>query len=203
MPLLSALSHAGYYEDRYWGDQYGDEALDACEDLTGVRTARVVARFLGRWLGLVFGVLFAYVRFRLTPKRERGYPFREMFIQLFGAVTAITGTAALSLDVERAARVANVLEIFSVLPRRFAARGIYEFCLGLREIGREQQATAFETFDGLLEALPGSAAVPRVAARHAAPLRHGRALRPGCVRGVSRRRAAPRSRAPTRSTPRG
>jgi hypothetical protein len=151
MPLLAALSHAGYYEDRHWGDLYGDEALDACEDLTGIRTARVVARFLGRWLGLVLGVLFAYGRFRLTPKRERGYPFFEMFIQLFGAVTAITGTAALSLDVERAARVANVIEIFSVLPKRFAAAGIYEFCVALREIGREQQATAFKTFNALLE----------------------------------------------------
>jgi hypothetical protein len=150
-PLLSALSHAGYYEDRYWGDRYGDEALDACEDLCGVRTARSVARFLGRWLGLVVGVLFAYVRFRLTPKRERGYPFFELFIQLFGAVTAITGTASLSLDVERATRVAKVLEIFSVLPRRFAAVGIYEFCIGLREIGREEPASAFATFDALLK----------------------------------------------------
>jgi Protein kinase domain/AAA ATPase domain len=151
MPLLAALSHVGYYEDRYWGDQYGDEALDACEDLSGVRTARVIARFLGRWAGIVLGVLFAYVRFLFTPKRERGYPFFEIFIQLFGAVTTITGTAALSLDVERATRVAKVLEIFSVLPRRFAAAGIYEFCLGLREIGREQQATACDMFDGLLK----------------------------------------------------
>jgi hypothetical protein len=151
MPLLSALSHAGYYEHRYWGDQYGDEALDACEDLCGVRTARAVARRLGRWAGLLIGVLVAYARFRLTPKRERGYPFFEMFIQLFGAVTAITGTAALSLDVERATRVANVLDIFSVLPRRFAAAGIYEFCIGLREIGREEPARAFDTFDALLK----------------------------------------------------
>ena len=151
MPLLAALSHVGYYEDRAWGDRYGDEALDACDDLCGVRTARVVARFLGRWPGLVLGVLFAYLRFLVTPKRERGYPFFEMFIQLFGAVTAITGTAALSLDVERATRVANVLEIFSALPRRFASAGIYEFCLGLREIGRDQQATACATFDGLLK----------------------------------------------------
>jgi hypothetical protein len=153
VPLLAALAHAGYYEDRYWGDQYGDEALDATEDLTGLRTARVVARFFGRFIGLVAGVLFAYVRFLVTPKRERGYGFRELFIQLFGAVTAITGTAALSLDVERAARVANVLEIFSVLPRSFASTGIYVFCAGLREFGREQQASAFRTFDALQKRL--------------------------------------------------
>jgi hypothetical protein len=151
VPLLSALAHTGYYEDRYWGDQYGDEALDACEDLCGLRTARWIARFLGRGPGLVLGVLLAYVRFCLIPRRERGYGFFEMYIQLFGAVTAITGTASLSLDVERATRVANVLEIFSVLPRRFAAAGIYEFCVGLREIGREEPVKAFATFDALLK----------------------------------------------------
>jgi hypothetical protein len=47
--------------------------------------------------------------------------------------------------------VANALAVFSVLPRWSAAVGIYEFCLGLREIGRDQQATACETFDGLLK----------------------------------------------------
>jgi hypothetical protein len=150
-PLLAALAHAGYYEDRYWGDRYGDEALDACEDLCGLRTARTLARFLGRWPGLLIGVLFAYLRFLLSPKRERGYPFFELFIQLFGAVTAITGTASLSLDVERAARVAKVLEIFSVLPRHFTAVGVYEFCIGLHEIGREEPARAFATFDALLK----------------------------------------------------
>jgi serine/threonine-protein kinase len=149
MPLLAALSHAGYYQDRYWGDQYGDEALDACEDLSGVRTARVLSRFLGRWLGMVVGLYVAFVRFHFTPRRERGYPFFEMLVQLFGAVTTITGTAALSLDVERATRVADALSLFSALPRRLAPVGIYEFCLGLRDIGRDQQATAFTAFSAL------------------------------------------------------
>jgi hypothetical protein len=149
MPLLAALAHAGYYEDRYWGQQYGDEALDACEDLSGVRTARQLRRIFGRWLGMVLGLLLAFVRFHLTPKRERNYPFDEMLVQLFGAVTTLTGAAALSLDVERATSVADALEIFAALPKRLAPVGIYEFCLGLREIGREQQTTAFASFERL------------------------------------------------------
>jgi hypothetical protein len=150
MPLLAALAHTGYYEDRFWGDRYGDEALDACEDLSGIRAARVLSRFLGRWLGMVLGILFAFVRFTLTPRRERGYSFFEMMIQLFGAVTTLTGTASLSLDVERGARVADALSLFSVLPKRLAPAGIYEFCKGLPEIGRDRQASAFEVFDDLL-----------------------------------------------------
>jgi hypothetical protein len=149
MPLLAALAHAGYYEDRYWGEEYGDEALDACEDLSGVRTARHLRRIFGRWLGMILGLLVAFIRFRLTPKRERNYPFDEMLVQLFGAVTTLTGTASLSLDVERATAVADALEIFSVLPKRLPPVGIYEFCVGLREIGREQQSAAFESFERL------------------------------------------------------
>jgi hypothetical protein len=149
MPLLSALAHAGYYEDRIWGERYGDEALDACEDLSGVRTARRMRRFLGRWLALVVGIVTALIRFHLTPKRERGYPFSELLVQLFGVVTALSGAAALSLDVERAASIADVIEIFSIVPERVAAAGIFAFCVGLREIGREEQGKVFELFDTL------------------------------------------------------
>ncbi|MGH7272365.1 MAG: hypothetical protein ACREJ3_18200, partial [Polyangiaceae bacterium] len=148
-PLLAALAHVGYYENRVWGDIYGDEALDACEDLCGLRSARNLSRFFGRWLGLLMGLLFAFVRFYLTPKRDRPYPFQELFVQLFGVVTTLTGAAALSLDVDRATRVAEVLEVFSVLPSRLTPVGIYDFCVGLREIGREHQALAYATFDVL------------------------------------------------------
>ena len=36
----SALAQAGYYEDRKWGERYGDEALDMLEDVSGLRAAR-------------------------------------------------------------------------------------------------------------------------------------------------------------------
>ncbi|HEX3771888.1 MAG TPA: hypothetical protein VHV30_13520, partial [Polyangiaceae bacterium] len=145
----AALAHAGYYEHWSWADRYGDDALDACEDLSGVRTARGLRRFLGRWLAMVVGVLLAFVRFRMAPARGRPASFREMLVQLFGAVTTLTGTASLSLDVERATRVTQVLELFSQLPSRVASVGIYEFCLSLREIGRERQTQAYAAFDRL------------------------------------------------------
>lgn len=149
IPLLSSLAHAGFYEDRRWGDRYGDEALDACEDLCGLRSARTLRRFFGRWLGLVMGLLLAYGRFWLAPREDRGYPFRDLLRQLFGAVTTLTGTAALSLDVTRATRVADVIDVFSILPARLTPVGIYEFCRGLREIGLENQSVAYKQFDVL------------------------------------------------------
>jgi hypothetical protein len=149
MPLLAALALVGYYEDRVWGERYGDEALDACEDLSGLRLARSLRRVLGRWLGMTLGIFIAFLRFQFTPRRERNYPFYEMLVQLFGVVTTLTGTAALSLDVERAAKVTRSLELFSTLPRRLSPTGIYEFCVGLREIGREHQVQVYESFDAL------------------------------------------------------
>jgi hypothetical protein len=153
LPLLAALAYSGYYEDRRWGDVYGDEALDASEDLTGLRTARSLRRFFGSWLGLVMGLVFAWLRFAFSPKSDRKYSFREMLVQLFGAVTTLTGIAASSLDFERATDVANVLEVFAVLPERLTPVGIHQFCLALREIGREQQTVAFASFDTLIHHL--------------------------------------------------
>jgi hypothetical protein len=175
MPLLAALAQAGYYEERSWGERYGDAALDALEDISGLRSARRLRRFFGRKLGLVFGILFAVVRFQFLPKSERRYSFATVLIHLFGAVTTLAATAALSLDAERAAKVADVLEPFSVLPARLTPVGIYEFCKGLGEIGRDNEAAAYETFEKLLQrfedpryypTLPADARKIYVAAAH-------------------------------------
>ena len=79
MPLLARLAHAGYYEDRVWGEHYGDEALDALEDSRVSARRGTFAASLGRWLGWgSSGILVALVRFRLAPARERRYSFGEM-----------------------------------------------------------------------------------------------------------------------------
>ena len=123
VPLLAALSHAGYYEDRSWGAQYGDEALDACEDLTGAANGarhRALSRAMARPRPRPAPRVRALQAHRRSANADT--PSASCFFQLFGAVTAITGTAALSLDVERATRVANALAIFSVLPEVVGGR---------------------------------------------------------------------------------
>lgn len=147
MPLLAALGLAGYYESRSWGDKYGDEALDALEDMVGLQTAARVSRVAGKAIGLIVGLMAAWIRFMLTPRRDRPYSFREIFVQLLAVVTALTGTAAMSLDSERAERVASVLAPFSIMPQRTTPRGIYDFCLALAMIGRERVGDAFKRMD--------------------------------------------------------
>lgn len=150
MPLLAALAQAGYYEERSWGERYGDEALDSLEYISGIRTARRLRRFLGRWLSLIVGILIAVLRFSFVPRSERKYSFANVLVHLFGTVTTLAGTASLSLDSRRTERVADVLEPFSVLPEKLTPVGIYQFCRALREIGRDNEAAAYERFDSLL-----------------------------------------------------
>ncbi len=150
MPLLVSLASAGYYEDRSFGDRYGDEALDVLEDISGLRTARRIGRFAGRAVGLVLGLLIAFGRFHLVPKRERIYSFREVLTQLFAAVTTLAAHAGTSLDVTRAARVADVLEPFSILPERLTPVGVYQFSRGLQYIGADHHARTYAIFDELV-----------------------------------------------------
>jgi hypothetical protein len=150
MPLLAALAQAGYYEDRHWGEAYGDEALYVLEDLSGLGSVRRLRRFCGGWIALALGILVAFVRFKLTPRRERGYPFSKVLVHLFGTVTTLAGVASLSLDAERTEHIADVLQPFAILSDRQTPVGIYEFCCALGAIARESEAQAYEAFDTLL-----------------------------------------------------
>ena len=151
LPLLAALAQAGYYQQRYFSDRYGDEALDLLERVTGLETARRLRPFLGKAGSLAIGVAFAYVRFVLTPRAQRPYSFKEIFVNLFSAVTTLCGVAALSLDAQRARFVAQSLEPFSFLSERLTPVGIYQFCLGLSEIALENEVEAYQTFERMLQ----------------------------------------------------
>jgi hypothetical protein len=151
LPLLAALAQVGYYEDRYFGETYGDEALNLLEAVSGLATAQRLRPFVGSLLSLWIGVTLAFVRFVITPRAQRPYSFGEIWLTLFSTVVTLTGTAALSLDAVRAERVAAVLKPLAFLPERLTPVGIYQFCVGLCEIQRENEVDAYATFQLLLE----------------------------------------------------
>ena len=154
LPLLASLAQAGYYEDYQLSARYGDEALDAFEDVSGMLLARRARGWVGRYLALPLGLAVACLRFYLTPKRERTYSFIQLIHQLIGTVTGLVGTATIALDADRADRIADVLAPLSVLPEISTLRGVYEFCTGLQQIGREHQVEAFAIFDKLSKRFP-------------------------------------------------
>ena len=150
LPLLAALAQCGYYESRYFGEQYGDKALDVCDALTGLATARRLQRYLGRPLALMMGVLIAYLSFVLTPRSWRMYSFYEVMQQLFATATTVVGTAALSLDAVRARQISSMLEPFGCLPERLTPVGIYQMCTAMCELPHENEVEAYATFERLL-----------------------------------------------------
>ncbi len=153
MPLVAALAYAGYYEEREWGDRYGDEALDLLDDLSGLRAARRISRFTGRAIGLGLGLLTGLVRFAFVPRRERRYSFFDVLICLFSAVTTMTGTACLLLDVVRAKGLAEMLAPFAWMPRWSTSRVIVELNRALVNIGLEREAETHDAFDALIARL--------------------------------------------------
>jgi hypothetical protein len=155
MPLMTALAQAGYYVERVWGERYGDEALAALRELSGLGLAARLRPYLGRTLSLVVGLASGWYRFMRVPRRERKYRFIDVMTQLFGVVTTLTGAAAIALNVPRASSVAAVLEPFLGLPRRLTPTGIAEFCASLKEIGRENQANALAVWRTLIERFEG------------------------------------------------
>jgi hypothetical protein len=153
LPLLSGLAQAGFCEELSWSTRYGDQALDAAADLSGLRTARRLRRFIGAWPALLIGIFMALLRFLMTPKRDRAYSFRQLLTHVFTTAAALTGTAALSLDAQRAETTAAILEPFSILPDRLTPAGVYLYCHSLCEIGRENEAEAYKKFGLLIERL--------------------------------------------------
>jgi serine/threonine-protein kinase len=151
LPLLTALANAGYYEDRKWAERYGDEALAAVTDVVELELARKLQRKVGKTLGLVAALFVAFVRFKIGAGRSVRYKFVDLLRQLMGVATALTGVAAIALDVERAIRVAAILDPFMHLPERLTPVGIGQVCRALGEIGREHQASALRTWKMLYE----------------------------------------------------
>jgi hypothetical protein len=151
LPLLSVLGFIAYYEHRRWGETYGEEATAAFEAACGLLVARRVARWLGPALGLAVGVLYAFLCFAFTSKKDRPYPFADLFVRLFGVVTTLAGVSSLSFDHACTARIADVISPFAILPERAAPVGIYRYCLTLRDLTAEAPAVVVSSLDVLLQ----------------------------------------------------
>ncbi|HVW28688.1 MAG TPA: protein kinase [Polyangiaceae bacterium] len=151
LPLLTGLAFAAYYEDRRWGDLYGDKALAALERACGLRLARSIGRFVGPALGLAIGVFVAFLRFHLARGRHPSATFSGGLTALLSTVTTLSGAAALALDFDRVHAVADVLSPLSFLSEKAPPVGVYRFCLALAELGREEPARATRTLRDLVE----------------------------------------------------
>ena len=181
---------------------YGDEALDACEDLCGVRTARDLRRLLrARGSGSSWACSSRTCASSLVPGRERGYRVpRDARPALRRGDGHHGHRVALARRRARDPRGERARALLRPAPTARPRRHLRVLRRAARDRSRGARRRRSPRSTTLLQALREPALLPRAPARHAAPLRHGRALRPRGVRASVARTAAPRSRAPTRST---
>ncbi len=139
LPLLTTLALAGFFEDRRYVLLYEDATLELLQDLSGLRVARQLSRWLGKHLALPLALLLAWCRLAVFNRKECPYSFYYVLKCLLTAMVPLVGASAVALDAQRAKRITSVIEPLSALPMQSTMRVVYEVCLTLQEVAREQQ----------------------------------------------------------------
>ena len=135
--LLAALARAGYEVDPRYSVEYGEQAIQALEEVLGLPRARRWRRYLGHRLSF-FCSLLVFACGLLTQRNNPCVPGLQHTIQLL--VVAVFATAATRItffDPEGAERCAQSLEPFQALGKNNAVSFMYEYSCALAETGRD------------------------------------------------------------------
>lgn len=157
--LLSALTLAGYYDDRRYATRYAPETLKTLTDVLGLTRARALRPWLGRHLALLVSLLVAALGFVMRAFNPRVPSFRESLLFLFSCVAATTGISVVCVDPKAARRYAELLEPFSVLPRNHPARLMHEFCANLACTAEDRLSLARTRWQNLIARLGKNAPI--------------------------------------------
>jgi tetratricopeptide (TPR) repeat protein len=147
--LLEPLAFGGYYVDRRLADQYGDEALEALSEETGLTLTVRLRPYLGSYLSLLVGLVYAM--FLHLFGGRGGLQVLSNRVAILGGIScALTGTSTICLDHDGAARRAAVFEPFGVMGKRHGGA----FCHALaKSLVRLTEDRAAETMAELRELL--------------------------------------------------
>jgi tetratricopeptide (TPR) repeat protein len=135
--LLAALARAGYEVDPRYSWQYGEQAIQALEEVCGVARARRWRRYLGFRLSVLCSVAWAGIE--LFRQRDNPcVPGLEHAIQLLVvAVFASAATRTTFFDPDGASRCAEALQPLTALGRNTVVAFMYEYACVLADTGRD------------------------------------------------------------------
>jgi hypothetical protein len=122
---ITLLAVAGYFVDRRYGQQYGEEAPAISDRLLRLAVFRRLRPFVGGKLALFLALVLAGVA--LVARRSYTTSFKGAITQLLGMASALNAMAATSVDVRAAARYAELIEPLAVLGRDHVAGVLYDF----------------------------------------------------------------------------
>jgi hypothetical protein len=143
---------AGFYVERRLSDQYGDEALRGLAEETGLALTQRLRPYLGTYLSLLVGLVYAVV-LHFFGGRGGIRGLNNQISILGGLVNALTGTAAICLDTEGAARRAKVFEPFRVFGLRHAGAFSYAMAKNLAALTEDRTGETIEELTELLDRL--------------------------------------------------
>ena len=155
--LLAPLGIAAYTVDRKL-DRHDEALLERLDRVAGLSLGRRLARFLGKRLGGLCGLGYAYLRYALSPRRDRPCGFRDLVRIGVSSALTLAGRAAICLDSPRVQHIADVLAPLSSLGKRHSAGYAYAYVEGLLLVtqdGCERVYQHFLELEALIER-PGS-----------------------------------------------
>ncbi|HKP60309.1 MAG TPA: protein kinase [Polyangiales bacterium] len=135
--LLGPLAVAGYFVDRKYAANYGDEALAALSEVLGLALARKLRPLLGARLALFTALTVTAARFLARRKQLPSPNFEDALTLFFMSASTLAGSSGLCFDYENTRRAAEALEPFAVLGTKFAPGFAYQVCAGLATATRD------------------------------------------------------------------
>jgi serine/threonine-protein kinase len=156
MPVLGALTGAGFYVDRKLAMRYGSETIDAFTAAVKLPLARRLRPFLGRTLSLLIALALAAVVLRWPGRKSRGLDFDETMLLLFASVACLTGVYTICIDAKRAAACAQVIEPFSALGKSHGASLMYDFCVAIASTVSDRLGETYARWELMTERLKGT-----------------------------------------------
>ncbi len=145
LPVLDALTAAGWYVDRRYADKYGERTLRLALRLSGLEKAAQLARVVGDKRAVKLGTLYAAVQHGRQKKHIRHKQFMEfrgVFAPLIGTLGCLIGVAANSMDARGAERVLDAVRMMSAFEEDHIVRVMYDYAryFNLNTAGRLARA---------------------------------------------------------------
>ncbi len=147
---LAALAVAGYLVDRRYALEYGDRAIALTHRLLHVSLVRALAPYVGKFVALMVGLVLAATRKLWHPSAPN---VKELVFLHVAACSALSGTAATTIDSEQASRYADEIEPFAALGANSAPALIRDFARNTALMVGDRRALSYARTRALLERL--------------------------------------------------
>lgn len=155
---LGMLAVSGYFKDRRYALQYGEQALATLQRVLKLQLAHELKPRIGAKPALVAALALAAAGVVRHHARSPSVP--QLVRLMLLAASTLAGTAAICMDPDRAGRFARTLGPFTALGPNHAATVIHDFSMLMELQGRDRPARCVAAFSAMIARLGGEGQAP-------------------------------------------